>query len=72
VLWLPATATRGPGGPPALRPALLLDQTQGPGGMDPYHQADGSARKLPFVYPLSRVVQQRLRVARLPTSLMIV
>jgi len=28
-----------------------LDQTQGRGRMDRYHQADGSARKLLFLYP---------------------
>jgi hypothetical protein len=31
-----------------------------------YHQADGSARKLLFVYPLDRDVQQRLREAQPP------
>jgi hypothetical protein len=34
--------------------------------MDRYHQADGSARKLLFVYPLCRDVQQRLREAQPP------
>jgi hypothetical protein len=29
--------------------------------MDRYHQADGSARKLVFVYPLCPGVEQRLR-----------
>jgi hypothetical protein len=34
--------------------------------MDRYHQADGPARKLVFVYPLCRDVQQRLREAQPP------
>jgi hypothetical protein len=34
--------------------------------MDRHHQADGSARKLLLVYPLSRDVQQRLREAQPP------
>jgi len=45
---------------------ILLGQTQGRGRMDRYHQADGSARKLVFVYPLCRHVQQRLREAQPP------
>ena len=45
---------------------ILLGQTQGRGRMDRYHQADGSARKLEFVYPLCRGVQQRLREAPPP------
>ena len=43
-----------------------LGQTQGRGRMDRYHQADGSAGKLMFVYPLCRHVQQRLREAQPP------
>lgn len=43
---------------------ILLGETQGRGRMDRHHQADGSARKLVFVYPLCPSVQQRLR----PTS----
>jgi transcriptional regulator with XRE-family HTH domain len=39
---------------------------RGRGRMDRYHQADGSARKLVFVYPLCRHVQQRLREAQPP------
>ena len=73
-LWLPAPATGDPGGRPALRRDLLsggqldppLGQTQGRGRMDRYHQADGSARKLLFVYPLCRDVQHRLRGAQPP------
>jgi hypothetical protein len=34
--------------------------------MDRYRQADRSARKLVFVYPLCRHVQQRLREAQPP------
>jgi len=45
---------------------ILRGQTQGRGRMDCYHQADGSARKLLFVYPLCRDVQQRLREAQPP------
>jgi len=45
---------------------ILLGQTQGRGRMDRYHQADGSARKLVFVYPLCSHVQQRLREAQPP------
>ena len=45
---------------------IPLGQTQGRGRMDRYHQADGSARKLVFVYPLCRHVQQRLREAQPP------
>jgi hypothetical protein len=45
---------------------IPLGQTQGRGRMDRYHQADGSARKLVFVYPLSKSVQQRLRQALPP------
>jgi hypothetical protein len=45
---------------------ILLGETQGRGRMDRYHQADGSARKLLFVYPLCPSVQQRLRVALAP------
>jgi hypothetical protein len=45
---------------------ILLGQTQGRGRMDRYHQADGSARKLVFVYPLCRDVQQRLPEAQPP------
>jgi hypothetical protein len=41
-------------------------ETQGRGRMERSHQADGSARKLLFVYPLCPDVQQRLREARLP------
>jgi hypothetical protein len=32
--------------------------------MDRHHQTDGSARRLVFVYPLCRDVQQRLREAQ--------
>jgi hypothetical protein len=45
---------------------IRLGQTQGRGRMDRYRQADGSARKLLFVYPLCRDVQQRLREAQPP------
>jgi hypothetical protein len=45
---------------------IPLGQTPGRGRMDRYHQADGSARKLLFVYPLCRDVQQRLREAQPP------
>jgi len=45
---------------------ILLGETQGRGRMDRCHQADGSARKLVFVYPLSKSVQQRLRQALPP------
>ncbi|MEK7751007.1 MAG: DUF4338 domain-containing protein [Acidobacteriota bacterium] len=45
---------------------ILLGETQGRGRMDRYHQADGSARKLLFVYPLCPSVQQRLRQAQPP------
>jgi hypothetical protein len=45
---------------------IPLRQTQRRGRMDRYHQADGSARKLLFVYPLCRDVQQRLREAQPP------
>jgi hypothetical protein len=45
---------------------MLAVQTQVRGRMDRYHQADGSARKLLFVYPLCRDVQQRLREAQPP------
>jgi hypothetical protein len=45
---------------------IPLGQTQGRGRMDRHHQADGSARKLVFVYPLCRHVQQRLREAQAP------
>jgi len=45
---------------------IPLGQTQGRGRMDRYHQADGSARKLLFIYPLCRDVQQRLREAQPP------
>ena len=45
---------------------IPLGQTQGRGRMDRYHQADGSARKLLFVCPLCRHVQQRLREAQPP------
>ena len=34
--------------------------------MDRYHRADRSARKLLFVYPLCRDVQQRFREVRPP------
>jgi len=34
--------------------------------MHRHHEADGSARKLLFVYPLCRDVQQRLRQAQSP------
>ena len=40
---------------------ILLGETQGRGRMDRCHQADASARKLVFVYPLCQGVQQRLR-----------
>lgn len=40
---------------------ILLGETQGRGRMDRYHQADGSARKLIFVYPLCPNPQPRLR-----------
>jgi hypothetical protein len=40
---------------------IPLGQTQGLGGMDRHHEADGSARKLVSVYPLCRSVQQPLR-----------
>ncbi len=39
---------------------ILLGQTQGRGRMDRHHDADGSARKLVYVYPLCRRVQERL------------
>jgi hypothetical protein len=45
---------------------ILLGQTQGRGRMDRYHKADGSARKLIFVYPLCQSIQQRLREASPP------
>ena len=45
---------------------ILLGETAGRGRMDRYHQADGSARKLLFVYPLCPEVQQRLRQAPPP------
>jgi len=45
---------------------IPLGETQGRGRMDRYHQADGSARKLVFVYPLCRSVQQSLREASPP------
>jgi len=45
---------------------ILLGETQGRGRMDRHHQADGSARKLVFVYPLCPNVQQRLRQASPP------
>ena len=45
---------------------ILLGQTQGRGRMDRYHKADGSARKLVFVYPLCPSVPQRLRQAPPP------
>ena len=71
-LWLPG-ATGDPGVRPALRRDLHraaywipLGQTQGRGRMDRHHEADGSARKLLFVYPLCRDVQQRLREAQPP------
>ncbi|MBA7697039.1 hypothetical protein ES703_105697 [subsurface metagenome] len=39
---------------------ILLGQTQGRGRMDRHHDADGSARKLVYVYPLCRRAQERL------------
>jgi hypothetical protein len=45
---------------------IPLGQTQGRGRMDRYHQTDGSARKLVFIYPLCRTVQQQLRHAPPP------
>jgi hypothetical protein len=45
---------------------IPLGETQGRGRMDRYHQADGSARKLVLVYPLSKSVQQQLRQALPP------
>ena len=45
---------------------IPLGQTQVRGRMDRCHQAEGSARRLVFVYPLCRHVQQRLREAQLP------
>ncbi|MBI4875827.1 MAG: DUF4338 domain-containing protein [Acidobacteria bacterium] len=42
---------------------ILLGETQGRGRMDRYHQADGSARKLVFVYPLCLSAQQQLHQA---------
>jgi hypothetical protein len=46
---------------------ILLGDTQGRGRMDRHHEADGSARKLIFVYPLCRSPQQRLRDATPPS-----
>jgi hypothetical protein len=45
---------------------ILLGETQGRGRIARHHQADGSARKLLFVYPLCRDVRQRLREAQPP------
>ena len=45
---------------------ILLGETQGRGRMDRHHEADGSARKLVWVYPLGRDVKQRLREAQPP------
>jgi hypothetical protein len=45
---------------------ILWGETQGRGRMDRYHQADGSARKLVFVYPLCRGVRRCLREALPP------
>jgi hypothetical protein len=39
---------------------ILLGQTHGLGRMDRDYQADDSARKLAFIHPLWRHVQQRL------------
>jgi len=45
---------------------ILLGETQGRGRMDRYHQADASARKLLFVYPLCPNAPQTLREASAP------
>ena len=73
-LRLPSAAG-DPGGRSAFRWDVLylwaanwipLGQTQALGQMARYRQADRSARKLVFVYPLCRHVQQRLREAQPP------
>jgi hypothetical protein len=45
---------------------ILLGETRGRGRMDRHHQADGSATKRLYVYPLCRQVQQRLCSATPP------
>jgi hypothetical protein len=42
---------------------LPLGETSGRGRIDRYHEADGAARKLVYVYPLWRDVRQRLCLA---------
>jgi len=45
---------------------IPLGQTQGRRRMDRYHQADGSARKQLFLYPLCRDHQPRFPEAQPP------
>jgi len=65
--WRPWWTAGGlPGSATGRRTGSCSRETQGRRWMHRHHEADGSARKLLFVYPLCRDVQQRLREAQSP------